>query len=142
MQQCVQSLMGFLIVKAGARVTDCVVDCDGDSEWGLPANFRNDAFLFSSYSILAFSRKSELPIGKCHETAMKIAVHGNIEGTDLRLCTGYARHESVWVRHSWVVNIVDNSLIECTPSEFDMYFGTVMSKGQTVKMRMDLVGVI
>lgn len=100
-----------------------------EPEWCLPPRFWSRAAPFFAYTVFPLGWRVDLPIRKCHFSAIRVFREGaKIEESDLSIATGYAYTEGKWFRHSWVVNQPDYTLLECTPIEFDKYFGVVLTK--------------
>lgn len=100
-----------------------------EPEWCLPPRFWERAELMSAYQALPLGRRVDLPHRKCHFSAIRVyRMSKAVAECSLEIVTGYAFAEGKWFRHSWVVNPPDFILLECTPTQFDSYFGARLTQ--------------
>lgn len=62
--------------------------------------------------------------GQCHRNATDLWDNNSER---LILCTGYALSKDKWYCHSWLVDTLDDMIIETNPTTYDKYYGVKLT---------------
>jgi hypothetical protein len=99
-----------------------------EPEWCLPPKFWERAFSFSCETIFPLGVMQDFLHRKCHPLSIRVyQTAKSVPDCDVHIATGYAFSSGLWFRHTWVVNPADKTLLECTPTKFDEYYGVCLS---------------
>jgi hypothetical protein len=110
-----------------------------DDFWYIPLLFE-DGLRFDDYKIFPFGAYNGLEERQCHYNSLKTYAAGKSCNIPVDICTGWAKRkeDDYWVRHSWVVNISEKTILEPTPIVRHYYYGIIIKNIDVIPKNLNV----